>query len=89
MLSNAQKFNLHAVVATLLVLIPNVVNIPQLADYAKSIADSRKEETPHLLPELLVHYPADCEAASKVPHLLVDQVFMNYFVFRGALSFWF
>lgn len=86
MLSNAQKFNLHAVVATLLVLIPNVVNIPQLADYAKGIADSRKDETPHLLPELLVHYAADCEAASKVPHLLVDQVFMNYCC---AFSFWF
>lgn len=74
MLSQAQKFNLHAIVASLLVLIPNVVNIQPLAEYATKIIDARKEEAPHLLPELQSHFAGNCEPANKLPHLMVDQV---------------
>lgn len=34
--------------------------------------DTRKADAPHLLPELLEHYPSECESAKKVPHCLVD-----------------
>ncbi|CAG9855837.1 unnamed protein product [Phyllotreta striolata] len=73
-LSNAQKFNLHAVVISLLALIPNVVNIQSLADYAGLIIEQRKQEAPHLLPYLYPAYPANSEVANKLPHLLVDQM---------------
>jgi hypothetical protein len=73
-LSTAQKFNLHALVIALLVLIPSVVSIQPLLDYANQIVDARKQEAPHLLPDLAVHYPANTEVANKLPHLLVDQV---------------
>ncbi|KAJ8963209.1 hypothetical protein NQ318_018675 [Aromia moschata] len=72
-LSNAQKFNLHAIVICLLVLIPNVISIKQLVDYASQIVEARQQEAPHLLPDLLSHYPPNCEVANKLPHLLVDQ----------------
>lgn len=77
MLTNAQKFNLHAIVITLLNLIPNVVNIPALADYAQKLIEARKLEGTHLLPDLLSHYSNNCEVANKLPHLLVDQVTSN------------
>lgn len=73
-LTNAQKFNLHAIVVTLLYLIPNVVTIEALSEYAEKIINARKQEAPHLLPELLMHYPTNSDLANKVPHLLVDQV---------------
>ncbi|KAF7284398.1 protein EFR3 homolog stmA isoform X2 [Rhynchophorus ferrugineus] len=73
-LSNTQKFNLHTMVICLLVLIPDVVSIQPLADYASKLVECRKEEAPHLLPDMLSHYPSGCEPASKVPHLLVDQM---------------
>lgn len=73
-LSNAQKFNLHAIVMSLLVLIPNVVTIKPLSEYAGRIVEQRKQEAPHLLPDLLTHYPAGAEVANKLPHLLIDQV---------------
>jgi hypothetical protein len=37
-LSTAQKYNLHAVVASLLVLIPNVVPISPLMEYAEKVS---------------------------------------------------
>lgn len=74
-MTNAQKFNLHAVVITLLNLIPNVVNIPALADYSQKSIEARRLEALHLLPDLHSHYPANCEVANKLPHLLIDQVF--------------
>lgn len=73
-LSNAQKFNLHAIVISLLLLIPTVVNIKPLLDYASSIIEQRKQDAPHLLPDLHSHYSAHCEVANKLPHLLIDQV---------------
>lgn len=73
-LSQAQKFNLHAIVASLLVLIPNVVSMEPLLEYANKIIEARKEEAPHLLPELQSHYNTNCEPANKLPHLMVDQV---------------
>lgn len=74
-LSSAQKFNLHAIVASLLILIPNVVpNMISLADYASKIVETRRSDAPHLLPELLPHYPLDNESAKKLPHAMVDQM---------------
>ncbi|XP_044264219.1 protein EFR3 homolog cmp44E isoform X1 [Tribolium madens] len=73
-LSTPQKFNLHALVISLLVLIPSVVTIPPLLEYANQIVEARTQEAPHLLPDLMVHYPQDSEVANKVPHLLVDQM---------------
>lgn len=55
-------------------LIPNVVTIKPLSDYAAQIVEQRKQEAPHLLPDLLAHYPAGAEVANKLPHLLIDQV---------------
>lgn len=65
---------MHAIVASLLVLIPNVVSMEPLAEYANKIIEARKEEAPHLLPELQSHYATNCETANKLPHLMVDQV---------------
>ncbi|XP_066262550.1 protein EFR3 homolog cmp44E isoform X1 [Euwallacea similis] len=73
-LTNAQKFNLHTLVVSLLVLIADVVNIQQLFDYGNRIIEARREEAPHCLPEMLSHYPANCESINKMPHLLVDQM---------------
>ncbi|XP_050305560.1 protein EFR3 homolog cmp44E isoform X2 [Anthonomus grandis grandis] len=73
-LSNAQKFNLHALVVSLLVLIPDVVNIQPLSDYASRLVEARREEAPHMLPDMMSHYPQDCEPPNKIPHLLVDQM---------------
>lgn len=78
-LTNAQKFNLHAIVVTLLNLIPNVVVIEALSDYAQKIIEARRLEAQHLLPELMVHYPNQSEVANKLPHLLVDQVSIKRF----------
>lgn len=73
-LSNSQKYNLHVLVISLLVLIADVVNIQQLSDYAVRLIEARREEAPHCLPEMLSHYPPECEPINKMPHLLVDQV---------------
>lgn len=84
-------------VVSLFILIPNVINICPLSEYANrvryryylfyyiehnirillfffQIVETRRTDAPHLLPELLEHYPSDCEAAKKVPHALIDQL---------------
>ncbi|XP_044744134.1 protein EFR3 homolog cmp44E isoform X2 [Coccinella septempunctata] len=73
-LTTAQKFNLHALVVCLLVLISNVANLKSLEEYASQIIEARRQEAPHLLPEFMVHYPSNSEGAGKVPHLLIDQM---------------
>ncbi|XP_060532802.1 protein EFR3 homolog cmp44E isoform X2 [Cylas formicarius] len=73
-LSNAHKFNLHALIISLLVLIPDVVGIQLLSDYASKLVEARKEEAPYLLPDLMSHYSPNCEAANALPHLLVDKL---------------
>lgn len=85
-LSNAQKFNLHAVVISLLTLVPLVVNIRSLLEYAKKLTGARRNEAPHLLPDLQEHYPANCELANKLPHLLVDQMALCEYVKNGGLD---
>ncbi|CAH1970258.1 unnamed protein product [Acanthoscelides obtectus] len=85
-LSNAQKFNLHAIVISLLVLIPEVVELKDLSDYAMQIVVARQEEAPHLLPDLLDHYGVDCEPANKVPHLLIDQMAVCECVKQGGID---
>lgn len=85
-LSNSQKFNLHAIVITLLNLIPNVVVIKQLSDYAAKIIEARRKEAPHLLPDLLSHYPANCELANKLPHLLIDQMAICEYIKAGGID---
>lgn len=76
-LSDGQKFNLHALVISVMVLIPSVLRIKALTEYANKIVEARKQEAPHLLPELLMHYSSDCEGANKLPHLMLDQVHRN------------
>ncbi|KAJ8965964.1 hypothetical protein NQ314_003812 [Rhamnusium bicolor] len=85
-LSIAQKFNLHAVVICLLVLVPNVVNIKPLQEYANQIVEQRKHEAMHLLPDLYSHYPTDSEVANKLPHLLVDQMAVCDYIKLGGLD---
>ncbi|KAK9737115.1 hypothetical protein QE152_g10986 [Popillia japonica] len=85
-LSNAQKFNLHAVVISLLTLVPLVVNMQPLLDYADKLTLARKREAPHLLPDLQEQYPANCELANKLPHLLVDQMALCEYVKSGGLD---
>ncbi|KAJ8870605.1 hypothetical protein PR048_029628 [Dryococelus australis] len=75
-LSMAQKFNLHAIVACLLVLIPHIVPISSLLEYAeKVIAARRIANASHLLPDLLEHYDLEsCPLPSQLgPDVLVDQ----------------
>lgn len=85
-LTNAQKFNLHAIVISLLSLVPLVVNIQPLLDYAGKLISARKREAPHLLPNLQEQYPANCEVANKLPHLLVDQMALCEYVKSGGLD---
>ncbi|KAI4466114.1 hypothetical protein MML48_3g00021342 [Holotrichia oblita] len=85
-LSNAQKFNLHAIVISLLTLVPLVVTIQPLLDYAEKLSSARKREAPHLLPDLQEQYPANCELANKLPHLLVDQMALCEYVKNGGLD---
>nr|CAD7405413.1 unnamed protein product [Timema poppensis] len=76
-LSPAQKFNLHAVVASLLLLIPNVVHITPLLEYAEKVVAARKAaKATHLLPDLLVHYDPDTSLSPTQlgPDTLVDQM---------------
>ncbi|XP_044006270.1 protein EFR3 homolog cmp44E isoform X2 [Aphidius gifuensis] len=71
-LSTSIKFNLHAIVISLLVLISNVCNINSLIDYSKKLIESRKRDSPHLLPKLRAQY--DTNLPNKIPaFLLVDQ----------------
>ncbi|XP_018576301.1 protein EFR3 homolog cmp44E isoform X1 [Anoplophora glabripennis] len=85
-LPNAQKFNLHAIVISLLVLIPHVVTIKPLAEYGAQVVEQRKQEAPHLIPDLLTHYPANTEVANKLPHLLIDQMAVCEYVKLGGLD---
>ncbi|KAB0805530.1 hypothetical protein PPYR_02500 [Photinus pyralis] len=73
-LPTPQKFNLHAIVASLFVLISTIANITPLSEYASKIVKARKKEAPHLLPDLLSIYPPKAELANKLPHLVIDQM---------------
>ncbi|CAH0551687.1 unnamed protein product [Brassicogethes aeneus] len=85
-ITSTQKFNLHALVISLLVLIPTVVSIEPLSDYANRIVNKRRAEAPQLLPEMMMHYPASAEPASKVPHLLVDQMAVCEYLRSGGID---
>lgn len=85
-LTSAQKFNLHAVVASLLILIPHVVPISALMEYSEKVVNTRRlVGATHMLPELLVHYdPDSCPTPSTLgPDVLVDQVAVTECL-RGA-----
>lgn len=70
-LSRAQRYHLHALVASLLVLVPYVLDMPQLMDYAKKIIEARQNDASHLLPSLSEDYD-DFVSPSKMPYLMVD-----------------
>ncbi|KAG8279791.1 Protein EFR3 B [Homalodisca vitripennis] len=71
-LPQAQRYNLHAVVASLLILLPHIVTISPLKEYSeKLIEDRRSQNAFHLLPELLVHY--DVRSPVPLDSLLVDK----------------
>ncbi|XP_012151872.1 protein EFR3 homolog stmA isoform X2 [Megachile rotundata] len=75
-ISISLKFNLHAIVISLLVLISYVCNINSLMDYANKIAEIRRKEAPHLLPDLQSQY--DNGLSSRLtPALLVDQTVLS------------
>ncbi|XP_075238091.1 protein EFR3 homolog stmA isoform X3 [Lycorma delicatula] len=68
------RYNLHALAISLLVLLPYVVPISPLKDYAEKVAQARKEQdASHLLPELLVHYDVKSPTGSVPSVLLIDQ----------------
>ncbi|XP_043276805.1 protein EFR3 homolog cmp44E isoform X2 [Venturia canescens] len=66
------KFNLHAIVVSLLVLISYVCNITSLMDYANKIVDGRRKEGSHLLPALRKNYESELPTRFS-PALLIDQ----------------
>lgn len=75
-ISISLKFNLHAIVISLLVLISYVCNITSLMDYANKIVEIRRKEAPHLLPDLQSQY--DNGLSSRLaPALLVDQTVLS------------
>lgn len=78
-LTMAQRFNIHAIVAALLALLPQVVSISALGEYVDKVLEARPS---HLLPELLVHYdPETCLPPSQLdPSVLLDQVFCFLFI---------
>ncbi|XP_066591090.1 protein EFR3 homolog cmp44E isoform X2 [Prorops nasuta] len=70
------KFNIHAVVISLLTLISYVCSITSLMDYANKIIEARCKEAPHLLPDLKSHYESGLSL--KIPQtLLVDQTVVS------------
>ncbi|KAG5346289.1 EFR3 protein, partial [Acromyrmex charruanus] len=75
-ISLSLKFNLHAIVISLLILISYVCNITALMDYAKKVIDARRNDSPHLLPDLQSQY--DTGLTSRLaPALLVDQTVVS------------
>ncbi|XP_017774254.1 PREDICTED: protein EFR3 homolog cmp44E isoform X2 [Nicrophorus vespilloides] len=85
-LSASQKFHLHAIVISLLTLIPVVIPIPALYDYAARIGKARKRDATHLLPDLREQYAANCQLANKLPHLMIDQMAVCEYVKAGGLD---
>lgn len=88
-LSATQKYNLHAVVASLLILIPSVVPITPLMEYAVKVIEARRKAGAiHLLPELLAHYdPEVCLTPTQLgPDVLVDQVAITESLKRAGLD---
>ncbi|XP_012216133.1 protein EFR3 homolog cmp44E [Linepithema humile] len=75
-ISLSLKFNLHAIVISLLILISYVCNITALMDYAKKVVEARRNDSPHLLPDLQSQY--DTGLTSRLaPALLVDQTVVS------------
>uniref|UniRef100_A0A1B6CQ90 Protein EFR3 homolog cmp44E n=1 Tax=Clastoptera arizonana TaxID=38151 RepID=A0A1B6CQ90_9HEMI len=72
-LTAAHRYNLHALVASLLILLPHVVAISPLKEYCDKLIEERKtQNATHLLPELLVHYDVK-SPAPLTENLLIDQ----------------
>ncbi|XP_065171331.1 protein EFR3 homolog cmp44E isoform X2 [Atheta coriaria] len=83
--SQAQRYNLHAIVISLLVLIPSVVAIPQLLEYANKLVRARRKEAPYILPDLRDTYITGA-MVNKFPHLLVDQMAVCEYVAASGLD---
>ncbi|KAK2584418.1 hypothetical protein KPH14_006800 [Odynerus spinipes] len=75
-ISTTLKFNLHAIVISLLVLISYVCNITSLMDYAQKVVEARRKEAPHLLPNLQSQYESNL-SPRLAPPLLVDQTVVS------------
>ncbi|XP_052130546.1 protein EFR3 homolog cmp44E isoform X2 [Frankliniella occidentalis] len=69
-LSLHQKYQLHAVVASLLALVPHCVPLSSLQTYADKIIATRIAKAPYLLPPLMRHYDSTTVPAGDV---LLDQ----------------
>ncbi|XP_071054459.1 protein EFR3 homolog cmp44E isoform X2 [Onthophagus taurus] len=85
-LTNDLKHNLHSIVISLLALVADELAIKELKDYSKKLVAARKQDAPHLLPDLLERYPANCELANKLPHLLIDQMAICEYLKAGGLD---
>ncbi|XP_048484194.1 protein EFR3 homolog cmp44E [Plutella xylostella] len=72
-LTRAQKCQLHAIVISLLALLPHCMHLPRLAEYAQKIIENRREEAYELLPPLREDY-GDVQSPNKLPYLMVDQM---------------
>ncbi|XP_011310425.1 protein EFR3 homolog cmp44E isoform X2 [Fopius arisanus] len=70
-ISSALKFNLHAVVISLLMMIAHVCNIGSLMEYSIKIVEARRREGGHLLPELRGQYLGEFQRVAG--GVLVDQ----------------
>lgn len=69
-LSLHQKYQLHAIVASLLVLVPHCVPLASLQAYADKIVATRIARAPYLLPPLLKQYESTVKPSGDV---LLDQ----------------
>ncbi|XP_046474294.1 protein EFR3 homolog cmp44E isoform X1 [Neodiprion pinetum] len=77
-ISNSLKFNLHAVVMSLLVLISYVCNITSLMDYASKLVEAREKEAVHLLPELKSRYDGESQLSTRLPpSVIIDQAVVS------------
>lgn len=64
-----------------------MVCIQPLSDYANQIVINRRNEAPHLLPEMMsMHYGNSLEAANKLPHLMVDQMAVCDYLKSGGID---
>ncbi|KAF4526748.1 hypothetical protein B566_EDAN015095 [Ephemera danica] len=66
-LSSVQRCNLHAIVASLLALLPFVIRVAPLQEYANQIIELRRERAPHLLPPLRNRLEADDSSPGQLP----------------------
>lgn len=87
-LTSSHKANLHIVAVSLLALLGQCTGIRNIMEYTKKIIESRREESPYMLPPILEPIDVNSQKLNfNYPHLMIDKLALAECLQNAGMEF--